>query len=172
MAEKKFEKWLQKENLILLEGWRRDGLDYDQIAHNMGIARGTLSKWREQYKDIGDALKRGSEVSNYEIENAMYKAAIGYDTTETEQVETTNPDGTTTVTKRARRRHVPPNVTAQIFILKNRRGDVWRDKQVVEQKNDGMLAQLIDGLVNPDATPQPTEEKQTEKSEPEGGEKA
>lgn len=149
-AKGKYEEWLTPENLIRIEGWRRDGLDYDQIAHNMGIRRSTLGVWREKFKAISDALKRGSEVSTYIIENALYKSAQGYDVTETEQEETTFPDGTVMIKKRARKRHVPASVTAQIFILKNRRSDVWRDKQVIEQQGDGLLAELIEGLKEPE----------------------
>lgn len=164
MATGKYAKWLEPENLTLIQGWRRDGLSDEQVAKNMGVNRSTLHKWIKDHKPISDAYKKGTEVSSYEVENALYKSARGYDVTETEQVETTNPDGTTIVTKRARRRHIPPSVGAICFILKNRLPEKWRDKQVVETSNDGMLAQLIDGLVNPDATPQPTE-KQAEKSE-------
>lgn len=142
----KYRKWLEKENLILLEGWRRDGLDYEQIAHNVGISRKTLSEWRVKYSAIGDALKRGNEVSTYEIENELYQSAKGRYVEEVEIVETESDRMGKTVTKTKRRKYIPPSVAAQIFILKNRRGDWWRDKQVIEQQSDGQLAALIDGL--------------------------
>ena len=63
-----------------------------------------------------------------------------------EIVETESDRMGKTVTKTKRRKYIPPSVTAQIFILKNRRGDWWRDKQVIEQQSDGQLAALIDGL--------------------------
>lgn len=46
--------------------------------------------------------------------------------------------------------YIPPNVTAQIFWLKNRKPDQWKDKreQVVSTK-DGVLADLISGLKEP-----------------------
>lgn len=145
----KYEEWQTPENLIRLEGWRRDGLDFAQIAKNMGIALSTLSKWRELYTDISDALKRGSEVSTYEIENALYKSAKGHFVEEVEIIEHEDDVGRKTVTKHKRRRYIPPSIAAQIFILKNRRSDWWREKQIIEMKNDGMLEQLIDGLKEP-----------------------
>ena len=33
----KIKDWLEKEKLVLLEGWSRDGLTYEQIAKNIGI---------------------------------------------------------------------------------------------------------------------------------------
>ena len=145
----KYEEWQTPENLIRLEGWRRDGLDFDQIAKNIGVSRSTLSRWRELYEDIRNALKKGSEVSTYEIENALYKSAKGHFVEEVEIIETDSEKNGKTVTKTKRRRYIPPSIAAQIFILKNRRSDWWREKQIIEMKNDGMLEQLIDGLKEP-----------------------
>ena len=132
MARKgKYEKWLEKDKLILLEGWRRDGLRYDQIAANIGINEATLYEWINKYDKIAEALKKGEEVCVYEVENALYKAAIGYDVVETEQIETEMPDGTVTTQKRAKKRHIPPSVGAICFILKNRRSSKWQDKPTV-----------------------------------------
>lgn len=132
MAKGMYEKWLEKENLTLLKGWRRDGLDMSQIAKNIGIKRQTLYDWCTKYKDIADALKKGNDICQFEVENALYKSAIGYDVTETEQTETEYPDGTKTTVKRARKRHIPPNVGAICFILKNRAPEKWRDRPIVE----------------------------------------
>lgn len=145
----KYEEWQTPENLIRLEGWRRDGLDFEQIAKNVGVARQTLWKWAKLYQDIGNALKKGSEVSTYEIENALYKSAKGHFVEEVEIIEHEDDAGRKTVTKHKRRRYIPPSIAAQIFILKNRRSDWWREKQIIEMKNDGMLEQLIDGLKEP-----------------------
>ena len=150
MATGKYQKWLEPENLTLIQGWRRDGLSDEQVAKNMGIRRSTLHAWIRTHKAISDAYKAGSEVSTYEIENAMYKAATGHFVTETEQTETQAPDGTVMVVKKARKRYIPPSVGAQIFILKNRRSDIWKDKVFHENNSDGMLAQLIDGLKEPE----------------------
>ena len=127
----KYKEWLDPDKLILLQGWRRDGLKYEQIADNMGINHATLYEWIKKYSEIANALKKGEEVMVYEVENALYKAAIGYDVTETDQTETIYPDGTRVVAKHARKRHVPPSVGAICFILKNRRSDKWQDKPTV-----------------------------------------
>lgn len=131
MATGKYKEWLEPDKLILLQGWRRDGLRYDQIAANIGINEATLYEWVKRYDKIAEALKKGEEVMVYEVENALYKAAIGYDVTETDQSETIYPDGTKVVNKHARKRHVPPSVGAICFILKNRRSDKWQDKPIV-----------------------------------------
>lgn len=144
-AKGKYEKWLLPENLVLVQGWRRDGLSDDQVSKNIGISRETLYQWLKKYADFADAYKKGTEVSTYEIENALYKSASGHYVEEIEIIETENDIGKT-VTKKKHRRYIPPNTAAQIFILKNRRSDFWRDSRLIETKNEGQLASLIEGL--------------------------
>ena len=134
MAKGKYEKWLEPDGLLLLEAWARNGLTDEQIATNMGINKATLYRWRNNYCDICDALKRGKEVVDTEVENALLKRAIGYTYNEITQESQLNPATgkyklaiTKVVTK-----EVVPDTTAQIFWLKNRRPDLWRDKQSME----------------------------------------
>lgn len=131
MAAHRYKEWLEPEKLVLLEGWRRDGLTYEQIAENVGISVKQLYEWQKQHPPIRDALKKGEEVMIYNVENALYKIAVGYDAVETEQVETEMPDGTVTKQKRAKKRHIPPSVGAICFILKNRRSSKWQDHPMV-----------------------------------------
>ena len=77
---------------------------------------------------------------------------MGYDVTETEQIEVMAPDGSVTTTKRARKRHIPPNTGAICFILKNRLPDKWKDRQFNISQNEGMLEALIDGLRDTEPT--------------------
>lgn len=120
MASKLVEKFLDKDGLDALEKWARSGLTNEQIAHNCGVGRLTLYKWAKQYPAIKEALEKGKAVVNYEVENALYKSAIGY------HVEETIEDSTGGVKKTTK--YIPPNVVAQIFWLKNRMPDKWRDK--------------------------------------------
>lgn len=128
MAKGKYEYWLTPEGLLKLEGWARDGLTDEQIAENMGITRSTLNEWKKKYSDISDTLKRGKEVVDIQVENALLKRALGYSYKETthELIE-----GGMQVTKVVEK-EVIPDTTAQIFWLKNRRPDKWRDKQDVQ----------------------------------------
>ena len=58
MAKGKYEYWLTEEGLLLLEGWARDGLTDEQIAHNIGISTSTLNNWKNKYVEILESLKR------------------------------------------------------------------------------------------------------------------
>lgn len=124
MARGKFEYWLTKDGLTLLEGWARDGLTDEQISHNIGIAVGTLYDWKKRFPEISEALKKGKEVVDIQVENAMLKRALGYEYQE-QRLEKSDKDGVKVVQTI---KHIPADTTAQIFWLKNRRPDRWRDK--------------------------------------------
>lgn len=110
--------WLEGDNLILLEGWAREGLTDAQIAHNMGINIATLYRWKNDSCTFCEVLKRTKEVVDFEVENALYKSAMS------------------------------GNTTAQIFWLKNRKPKYWRDKPEVvyneEIEDDGLIKALKD----------------------------
>lgn len=140
MASGKYQRWLEPDGLLLLEGWARDGLTDEQIAHNIGISRGTLYDWKKAYPDISNALKRGKDVVDIEVENALLKRALGYEYTE-ERVEISSKDGRKVIQTT---KHVAADTTAQIFWLKNRRPDKWRDKPMPAAEGDEVT--IIDDL--------------------------
>lgn len=115
----KLQEWLEPDKLILLEGWAKDGLSDIQIAHNIGISKTTYYKWINENAEFADTIKKGKEIVDYEVTNALYQAAIG------------------------------GNVTAMIFWLKNRRPDKWCDKpqpppiQDEEEQIDELSAALM-----------------------------
>lgn len=90
----------------------------------MGVHRATLNKWQNQADDIDNALKRGKEVSDREVENALFKNAVGFHYTEEQLTDTGK------IVKVSK--YHKPNTTAQIFWLKNRKPSEWRDKQNIE----------------------------------------
>ena len=77
MAKGKYQRWLEPDGLTLLEGWARDGLTDEQIAHNMGISTATLYDWKNKFQDISEALKKGKEVVDIQVKNALLKRALG-----------------------------------------------------------------------------------------------
>lgn len=124
MAKGKYQRWLEPDGLLLLEGWARDGLTDEQIAGNVGITATTLYEWKNRFPEISEALKKGKEIVDIQVENALLKRALGYEYME-ERVEISEKDGRKVIQMT---KTVPPDTTAQIFWLKNRRPDRWRDK--------------------------------------------
>lgn len=124
--------------LTLIEGWARDGLTDEQIAKNLNIAYSTFKDYKNKYPAFSATLKKGKEVVDYEVENALLKRALGY---EYDEVTYENGKESKRVTKQ-----VVPDTTAQIFWLKNRRPDKWRDKQVIESNNTIEVKNPLEGL--------------------------
>lgn len=128
--------------LILVEGWARNGLTDEQIAKNLGIAYSTFREYKNKYSALSAALKKGKEVVDYEVENALLKRALGY---EYDEITYENGEEVKRVTKQ-----VAPDTTAQIFWLKNRKPDKWRDKQVIESNNTVEVKNPLEGLSTDD----------------------
>lgn len=142
----KYEYWIGEDGLIKIEGWARDGLIDKQIAEDkIGINEATLCRWKEKFPQIMHALKRGKEVVDREVESALLKRALGYETVET--IEEPVKDKETgeikmEVTKRIVKQ-VVPDTTAQIFWLKNRKPDEFRDKRDVELSGNVDFSSVI-----------------------------
>lgn len=131
MARGKYQEWLTDEGLLQLGAWARDGLTDEQIAKNMGISYSTLRVWRDKYSALSAALKKGKDVVDVQVENALLKRALGYTYTEVKTVESAKGTVTTTTVK-----EVAPDVTAGIFWLKNRQRPKWGDKQVEKTESE------------------------------------
>lgn len=106
MAKGQYKKWLEKENLILLQGWKRNGLTDSQIAHNIGVTPRTLENWKNKYVQILRALKVGKDQANFIIENQLFRRAM---------------EG---------------NTTAMIFWLKNNWRDKYNDSELSQEERD------------------------------------
>lgn len=143
MAKGKYQEWLTEEGLLQLESWARDGLTDEQIASNMGIGYSTLQTWKSKYQDIQDTLKRGKEVVDIQVENALLKRALGYSYDEVTRERVLDYDQSTgqvvdshmEITKTVKK-EVQGDTTAQIFWLKNRRPEQWRDKRDVSVEGE------------------------------------
>lgn len=130
----KYHQWITKEGLLKIEGWARDGLVDKQIAHNIGIAEQTLNVWKKKYPSLSESLKRGKEVVDREVENALLKRALGYSYNEVTKERVLNPKSlkyemveTKVITK-----EVNPDTTAQIFWLRNRKNKDWSNKDLID----------------------------------------
>lgn len=114
----KYKQWLTKEGLIRIQGWARDGLTDEQIAKNMNIGLTTFYEWKKRYPEFRESLKENKDVVDRKVENALLKNALN------------------------------GNVTAQIFWLKNRKPNEWREKREIEanEAQSSSMNQLIQSL--------------------------
>lgn len=141
-----YEDWITEDGLLKVQGWARDGLSNEQIAHNMGVSAKTLCEWQNRFGEFRNAIKKGKEVVDREVENALLKRAMGYETVEEVEEPVEDKDTGLTemrVTKRVKKQ-IAPDVTAQIFWLKNRKPDDFRDKRDVELSGHVDLGSVIE----------------------------
>lgn len=143
IAKGKFHIWLQEDNLIRIESWARMGLTDEQIAKNMGVNKTTLYDWMKKFPDISNSIKKGKAPIDFEVENALFKRAIGY---EYEEVETTIEEIDGKQRKRIKKikKVALPETSAMIFWLKNRKPEQWRKlNPVVEAKLNAETEKLL-----------------------------
>lgn len=98
------------------------------IADFLEIRLSTLYKWKLENDAFSDALKRGKETADNAVQDRLFKRATGYSF---EAVKIFMPAGAKEPVYAPYTEHVPPDTTAMIFWLKNRRPDEWRDKREV-----------------------------------------
>ena len=87
------------------------------LIAKLGISRRTFDRYRNEFPEfrtfIDECREEAAAIAAEEVENALLKRATGYDT-----------GGDSP-------KHVPPDVRAAIFFLKNRRPGVWKDRQEI-----------------------------------------
>ena len=156
MAKGKYGRWLEPDGLILLRGWARAGLTDQQIAKNMDISTSTLYQWKKDHPEISEALKESKAVADYQVENSLYRLATGY----------VDSEG----------KWHPPNITAIIFWLKNRKPQEWREKRELyegeEPKQElSPMEQLVQSLAKAGAARAKKKKLEKETAGGKGGEK-
>lgn len=143
IAKGKYQEWLQQDNLTMIEGWARQGLTNEQIAKNIGVNVDTFYTWLKKYPEISESLKKGKAPVDFEVENALYKRAVGFEYEETETlIEEVN--GETKKKVKRIKRTALPDTSAIIFWLKNRKPEQWRKMNpVVENKLKAETEKLL-----------------------------
>lgn len=119
---------LQAEKLCVL------GATDIEVADFFGISVATVSNWKNEHSDFLEALKSGKEKSDERVERSLYHRAIGYSF---DAVKIFN--GKYGVVTVPYREHIPPDTTAMIFWLKNRRKDRWRDRHELTGADGGAI---------------------------------
>ena len=117
-----YQRWKQdgvlNDKLLLIEGYARDGAKEKQIAEALGISHNTLINMKNNYGEVSEALRKGKEIVDYAVENALLRKALSGDT------------------------------TAIMFWLKNRKPSQWRDiKEINANLQDGFVNLDFSGIV-------------------------
>ncbi len=125
----KYLEWLKPDGLMMLAAWTRDGLTQEQVAIKIGINIATLYKWRKKYKKIGEALKKTRDMADTEVENALFKRAIGYNIFLRKPMKIKTDKFAEEIVYVDEEVHIAGEVGAQVFWLSNRKPEVWQNTQ-------------------------------------------
>lgn len=109
--------------------WKRKGLTNAEVFENLGVGDTAMAKYRREHPELELALKNGKSDADAQVENALFRSALGYEVTETETVTVTDDEGTETVRTKTTINHVKGNVASMIFYLKNRLSAEWQDRK-------------------------------------------
>jgi hypothetical protein len=116
----------------------RLGATDKELADFFGVAESTLNKWKDDHPEFSESLKEGKALADAEVADKLFKRATGYEHAAVKIVANANTGQEHIVNYTER---YPPDTTAAIFWLKNRRPDLWRDK--TEQKVDADVNENI-----------------------------
>lgn len=147
----RYQDWVTEEGCILLRGWKREGRSLEDIAGYVGVQPGTLRGWMAKYDEIRDALSEEGCVTDFQVENALLKRALGYEAIERKveisakgerkEVETT--------------KQVAPDMSAISFWLKKRKPEKWGDGGGGERPENNLTELLEEeGGFDGDAIPE------------------
>ena len=93
------------------------------------VSLSAIEKWKRQREDFRNALKVGKAEADNRVERSLYERANSYNY---EAVKIFMPANREKPVYAPYVEHVPPDVTACIFWLKNRKPSEWRDSQQME----------------------------------------
>lgn len=126
------------------------GFTDKQLAVFFGVNESTINRWKQKYPEFCESIKSGKVIADAQVSESLFKRATGIEVTEVEVRD----DGKKKV-KRVTKKHIPPDPTAQIFWLKNRQPELWRDKPTVENSAQEavpvqIVVQTVDARANND----------------------
>lgn len=133
-----------KEKLSLIEGWAMDGLYEKDIYKKLGISHQTFEKFKKDHVELVEALKKGKEKADYEVQNATFKLATGY----TVKVKKNIKLKKAYYDERGKKveeeyikevedeQYIPPNAATQMFWLKRRTPEKWGDRTKFEESGE------------------------------------
>ena len=90
-----------------------------EMADFFEVEVSTINKWKLDYPEFSESIRAGKIDADANVSKSLYNRALGYDK-----------DG----------KHYPPDTTAQMFWLKNRRGSNWREKSEISGPDGGPLS--------------------------------
>lgn len=124
-----------------------------ELAEAFEVAESTIANWKNAHTEFMDSIKKGRKIADAEVASKLFHRATGYEHPE-DDIKSVAGEIVITPTIK----HYPPDTTAAIFWLKNRRPDLWRDKVDSEISGPGGGAIKVASTVTFVQPPQRDEE--------------
>lgn len=121
----------KEEYVTQVEKLCRLGATDIEVADFLEVDVRTLYRWKGEHEEFCQALKAGKEISDERVERSLFSRATGY---EHDEVDIRVVAGELVQTPI--RKFYPPDTTAAIFWLKNRKPNDWRDKTETEHSGN------------------------------------
>ena len=109
------------------------------LADLFQVSEQTINTWKLKHEKFSLSLKKGKEIADGEVANALYQRACGY---YHDDVHIANYQGETIITKITKQ--YPPDTAAAFIWLKNRQPEIWRDKQEIEHSGEKNIVVFSD----------------------------
>lgn len=130
--------WLTDDGLLLLESWARDGYTMMDISNKIGVDNDVFLRWKDRYPEIREAVSKGKELVDYQVENALLKSALGYKTQEVKVTTTMRYGKVVETVKEVLDKEVAPSVPAIQMWLYNRQKEKWKNMNAAKNVFDDL----------------------------------
>ena len=130
--------WLTDDGLLLLESWARDGYTMVDISNKIGVDNDVFLRWKDRYPEIRQAVSKGKELVDYQVENALLKSALGYKTKEVKVTTTMRYGKVVETIKEVTDKEVAPSVPAIQMWLYNRQKEKWKNMNAAKNVFDDL----------------------------------
>jgi len=144
---KKETEWPTKLTTKKVRRWAAQGASPREIAENCSLTLSQLNQLLESSDELAEALSAGLDLADDQVESALFHRAVGFEYYSHEKFEEDlahqgKNTGEVKVKEVKKKIKVLGEISAQIFWLKNRRPDRWRDKQELKHQ-----AEVSGGIV-------------------------
>ena len=122
-----------------------------QLADFFEVSETTINNWKNQFPEFLESVKSGKKIADAQVASSLFGRATGAEWTEDTAIKVKKVTYTENGKRSAEVEEVvtvpvrcsaPPDTTACIFWLKNRKADEWRDRAELKVLGDP-LAELL-----------------------------
>lgn len=139
MARKKHD-FTDRDLLVTIEGLIRDGWDNRQVAKYLGYNNTYFSELVGKHAELAETITRARKPLTFNVENSLYKRAVGMKVKTVTKRWMVNADGKQTDVEiiQETESEIPPDVKAQQLWLSQKKPEIWnKQPQKIDATTNG-----------------------------------